>query len=282
VARRTLVAAVAAAGLLVAPGRTFVAVLGAGGRTGLECVEALRKKGEKVKALTRSGKWKPPAGRSEKGVETGVADVTSYSSVKKALAGATAVIWAAAFSRGKTTPAEVDNAGLVNTARAVKELGIERLVVVSSAATTRPYAPVGALLNLIGNGVLLEKEKGEKAMQGILDGTDSTWTILKPGGLKSDAGGGSMLLEFNQGDTIVGSIPRADVALVAATAATDPENRGAGKTFELYQAKGKSGLLPWYPTKSRYAVKGTSDVGAMLGRLLVDSEVTEVPGILPF
>lgn len=260
----------------------FVAVLGAGGRTGALCVEALCKARATPKALTRSGIWTPPGSGSATAVAIGRADVTNYTSVLKALDGAEAVIWAAAYSRGKSLPKDIDNAGLVNVAKAVKALNIPRLVVVSSAATTRPYAPVGVLLNVIGSGVLLEKLQGEKEMQGILEGTNSTWTILKPGGLKMDAALGSEKLEFNQGDTLVGSIPRADVAAVAAAAAIDPQNRGAGKTFELYAAKSRNPLLPWYSTESPYAVAGSSDVAEMLGALRPDTEVANVPGILPF
>lgn len=272
-----LAAALGLVGLLTASSRGFVAVLGAGGKTGRLCVEALRNIGAEPRALSRSGGG---GGAADDSVDR--ADVTDYASLTGALAGASAVIFAAAFSRGRSLPKDVDNAGLVNAARAVKELRIPRLVVVSSAATTRPYAPVGALLNLVGSGVLLEKLQGEREMRGILEGSGSTYTVLKPGGLKQDGAVGPMRLEFNQGDTLVGSVPRADVAAVAAAAATDPENRGAGKTFELYEAASKNPLMPWYPRESRYAVAGRSDLGEMLGAVLPDGEVTDVPGFLPF
>jgi len=263
-------------------GPGFVAVLGAGGKTGSLCVDALKTKGVQPKALTRSGSWTPPEGGTAEGVVIESADVTDYSSLLAALSGASAVIFAAAYSRGKSLPKDIDNAGLVNTARAVKELNIPRLVVVSSAATTRPYAPVGVLLNVIGSGVLLEKLQGEKQMQGILKDSGSTYTILKPGGLKQGTAVGSDKLQFNQGDTLVGSVQRADVAAVAAAAATDLENRGAGKTFEFFEEQSRNPLLPWYPADSKYAVKGRQDIGEMLGELSLDETVTDVPGLLPF
>lgn len=262
----------------------FVAVLGAGGKTGSACVEALLARGVPAAALTRSGTWAPNDGGAVPAGELtmGRADVTDYGSLKAALQNASAVIWAAAYSRGKSLPKDVDNAGLVNTARAVKELGVPRLVVVSSAATTRPYAPVGVLLNVIGSGVLMEKLQGEKEMQGLLSNTGSTYTILKPGGLKQGPANGISKLEFNQGDTLVGSIQRRDVAEVAVAAALDPENRGAGKTFELYEAASRNPLLPWYSKESKYAVAGRDDAAAMFAELLPDGQVNDVPGFLPF
>mmetsp|Transcript_50090 Transcript_50090/g.119174 ORF Transcript_50090/g.119174 Transcript_50090/m.119174 type:complete len:318 (+) Transcript_50090:61-1014(+) len=274
-----LQAAAPAAAEAAADGRPVVAVLGAGGRTGNLIPGQLLKLGARPRALTRSGKWTPPAGETAEGIETGKADVTDAASLAAALAGCTAVVWAAAFSRGNSTPKEVDNAGLVSTAKAVRDLGVQRLVVVSSAATTRPYAPVGVLLNTVADSVLLEKLQGESEMKGILSGSSSTYTIIRPGGLKLGDAKGFKDLEFNQADTHVGPVQRADVAAVAAACAMDPQNRGAMKTFEMYEADGRSGLLPWFG-EPKFAVRG-EDCGEMLGQLRPDGEVPEVKP-LPF
>lgn len=270
------------------PSRPVVAVLGATGRTGSLVVEALRRGGMATPlALTRSGRWTPPTvpssmSGSMEGVEVGQADVTDSNSLLKALAGVSAVVFAAAYAKGKSEPSDVDNAGLVRCAKVVRELGIGRLVVVSSAAVTRPYAPVGILLNTIGSGVLTEKLKGESEMKKILTGSQSTYTVVRPGGLSNLDPVGYTEVEFNQGDTLVGSIPRADVAAVSAVAATDPLNRGARRTFEMYTAKSRNGLLPWYSGKTKYVVRGDADCGAMLGRLRPDKDVIDVPGFSPF
>jgi len=249
-----------------------VAVLGAGGRTGSLIPRELQRLGAEPVALTRSGKWSPPEGESDQGVRMDKADVTDVASLTAALAGCTAVIWAAAFSRGASTPKEIDNAGLVNTARVVRDLGIQRLVVVSSAATTKPYSPVGLLLNTVANGVLIEKLKGESEMKGILSGSSSTYTIIKPGGLRLGEAEGFSALEFNQGDTHAGAVQRADVAAVAAVCAVDPENRGAMKTFEMYEAASRSGLFPW-EGEPTLAVAGDADCGKMLSQLRTDSDL---------
>lgn len=263
-------------------GRPVVAVLGASGRTGAMVVEALAATAT-PRALTRSGKWQPPQDSKLKleEVQVGQADVTNPSSLAAALAGVSAVVFAAAYSRGKTQPEDVDNAGLVNCAKVVLEKDIGRLIVVSSASVTRPYAPVGILLNTIGSGVLSEKLKGENKIKEMFEGTESTYTIVRPGGLTMDPAVGFAELQFNQGDTYVGNVPRADVAAVCAVAATDPLNSGAGKTFEMFKARARQPLLPWYRGKTRYIVGNVPDGSAMLARLRPDSEVYDVPGALP-
>merc|ERR1712137_507138 len=100
--------------------------------------------------------------------------------------------------------------------------------------------------NTVANGVLLEKLEGEREMRGILAGSGTSYTVVKPGGLKTGKASGFEKLEFNQGDTVVGSVQRTDVAEVLAVAALDPANRAAGKTFEMYEAAGANPLLPWY------------------------------------
>lgn len=244
-------------------GRPIVAVLGASGRTGAMVVEALAATAT-PRALTRSGKWQPPQDSKLKleEVQVGQADVTNPSSLAAALAGVSAVVFAAAYSRGKTQPEDVDNAGLVNCAKVVLEKDIGRLIVVSSASVTRPYAPVGILLNTIGSGVLSEKLKGENKIKEMFEGTESAYTIVRPGGLTMDPAVGFAELQFNQGDTYVGNVPRADVAAVCAVAATDPLNSGAGKTFEMFKARTRQPLLPWYRGKTRYIVGNVPDGSA--------------------
>merc|ERR1712107_361538 len=140
---------------------------------------------------------------------------------------------------------------------------------VSSIAVTRPYAPVGLLLNALGSGVLLEKQTGESEMRGLLRGTGVTYTVVRPGGLRNGDAVGSQKLEFNQGDTLVGGVTRADVANTCVSAALDPQNRGANKTFEMYEASSRSPLLPWYGA-SRYIVRGRQDYEDMFGFLQPD------------
>lgn len=264
-------------------GRPVVAVLGANGRTGSMVVEALTRSSAKPRALTRSGEWKPPQDSKVnlEDVEIGQADVTDPSSLVAALTGVSAVVFAAAYARGKTEPKDVDNGGLVNCAKVILDKGIGRLVVVSSASVTRPYAPVGVLLNTIGSGVLNEKLKGENKIKEMFENTESTYTIVRPGGLTMDPAVGFSELQFNQGDTYVGNVPRADVAATCAVAATDPLNSGAGKTFEMFKARTRQPLLPWYRGKTRYIIGNVPDGSAMLARLRPDTEVYDVPGALP-
>eukprot|EP00933_Yihiella_yeosuensis_P064250 TRINITY_DN67611_c0_g1_i1.p1 TRINITY_DN67611_c0_g1~~TRINITY_DN67611_c0_g1_i1.p1 ORF type:complete len:343 (+),score=59.91 TRINITY_DN67611_c0_g1_i1:55-1083(+) len=262
--------------------KPIVAVLGAGGRTGALVVESLLSGGQaKPRALTRSGQWSPVSSSvsmEEGEIELGKADVTDASSLAAALAGVSAVIFAAAYSKGQSEPKDVDYQGLVNCAKIVRELKIPRLVVVSSCAVTRPYAPVGILLNTIGSGVLNEKLKGEDEMKNILKGSESTYTVVRPGGLKMDDAVGCANLEFNQGDTVVGNVPRKDVAAVCVVAATDPRNPGKQKTFEMYTRATKDRLLPWYKKFAKYRMSG-NNCGDMMDKLRPDKDVIDVPGL---
>eukprot|EP00913_Durusdinium_trenchii_P023893 g22438.t1 len=60
----------------------------------------------------------PPEGSkvNREDVEVGQADVTDSGSLALALAGVSAVVFAAAYSRGKTEPKDVDNDAWINDA----------------------------------------------------------------------------------------------------------------------------------------------------------------------
>eukprot|EP00471_Norrisiella_sphaerica_P004395 CAMPEP_0184482072 /NCGR_PEP_ID=MMETSP0113_2-20130426/3644_1 /TAXON_ID=91329 /ORGANISM="Norrisiella sphaerica, Strain BC52" /LENGTH=318 /DNA_ID=CAMNT_0026861601 /DNA_START=126 /DNA_END=1082 /DNA_ORIENTATION=- len=245
-----------------------VAVLGANGRTGRLCVEELAKLGVPVKALTRSGQFKgaeSPLVTSVKG------DVTDIKALNEELSGCRAVIFAAQYNKNTgNKPSEVDYQGLVNVANVAKELDLERVVAITSGAVTRPYAPVGLLLNVIGNGVLFEKRRGEESLREILKDTGVGYTIIRPGGLKDTEAKGPLKTEFNQGDTIVGSVPRADVAAAAAAAAIAPGTLAGDATFEMYSLDPEEGvgprpLLPWYNLPSGYESSGPTWAEAFLG-----------------
>ncbi|CAE7368468.1 unnamed protein product [Symbiodinium natans] len=246
------------------------------------------------RALTRSGSWTP-----DKAFE-----------MLKPLFGNTASASPdkAAYSRGKTEPKDVDNARFLvqfnwtDHLQVVLQEGIDRLIVVSSASVTRPYAPVGLLLNTLtaqmqemttldlNKFIMCQAavaDQGENQVKELFQGSScdsyltSSYTIVRPGGLTKDPADGFLELQFNQGDTYVGNVSRADVAAVCAVAATDPLNSGAGKTFEMFKARTRQPLLPWYRGKTRYVVGGNRDCAAMLARLRPDKEVYDVPGMLP-
>jgi len=149
---------------------------------------------------------------------------------------------------------------------------------VTSGAVTRPYAPVGLLLNVIGKGVLFEKKKGEESLRRILSGSGVDYTIIRPGGLRDMPALGAQKTELNQGDTVVGSVPRADVAAAVAAAVVAPEKFASGATFEMYSVDSKMEmgprpLLPWYSLPSGYETSGPTWEEAFTG-LKKDTELS--------
>lgn len=208
----------------------LVVVAGASGRTGKEVVAQLVARKYRVRALVRdAGK---SAGLFPAGVEVVVADVRDPPSLKRALKGATWVISAVGAGGGPrgepgNGPEEIDNQGVANLAKAAKQARVRQLVLVSSAAVSRAADyPVAFMRPILG-----AKFKGETAVRT----SGVPYTIVRPGGLVDEAGG-VKAVQFMQGDTATGRIPRADVALVCIEALG--RKSALRKTFEILSASG--------------------------------------------
>jgi hypothetical protein len=115
-----------------------IAVIGAGGKCGLKCVELLAEKGLYTRAVTRSGREVLSA--PSQFVSYAPGDVKDLASVKAAVKDASGVIFAASASGKKKggTPEAVDYLGVYNTAKACIESSVPKLVVISAATVTRP------------------------------------------------------------------------------------------------------------------------------------------------
>ena len=228
-----------------------VTVIGCNGRTGTECVSLLLRKSAAVRATSRGGayivsddaedelKALVVKSKADGILNEAVCDVTSSRDVASAVGGARAVIFAASASKEGGTPAAVDNAGLVQVAKACLEAKVPHLIVVSSGAVTKPRSPVYLFLNLFGN-IMSEKIQGEDAVRKLYAGNSAsggteTYTIVRPGGLTLESPLGAAALELNQGDTKSGRISRADVASLCVEAISYPQFTG-GTTFECYNA----------------------------------------------
>lgn len=88
-----------------------------------------------------------------------------------------------------------------------------RYVVVSSGATSKPFSPVYLFLNLFG-GIMGNKAKGEQAVREMYATAPPNldYTIIRPGGLTTEAAVGVSGIELNQQDEKSGRISRWDVA----------------------------------------------------------------------
>eukprot|EP00980_Cylindrotheca_fusiformis_P002238 scaffold517_cov119-Cylindrotheca_fusiformis.AAC.21 len=214
-------------------------VIGANGKTGTKCVQELLQRNFPVRATSRSGIYNEAQGEN-KLLESLACDVTKPSTVEAAVRGTRAVIFAASASKTGGTPAQVDNDGLVNVAKACIAAKVPHLVIVSSGSVTKPDSPVFKFLNLFGR-IMEEKIKGEDSVRSLYAGVEgSTYTVIRPGGLTEEPARGVSALELNQGDAKSGRISRFDVASICIESTFYPAQTG-GTTFECYDADtGKS------------------------------------------
>jgi uncharacterized protein YbjT (DUF2867 family) len=211
-------------------------VIGANGKTGTKCVQGLLERNIPVRATSRSGVYfdEDPDTKNPRLMPT-VCDVTNPSTIETAVQGTRAVIFAASASKAGGTPAQVDNDGLVNVAKACIAAKIPHLVIVSSGSVSKPYSPVFIFLNLFGK-IMEEKIKGEDTVRELYSGVEGlTYTVIRPGGLTEEPGRGVAALELNQGDTKSGRISRYDVASLCIESTFYPKLTG-GTTFECYDA----------------------------------------------
>jgi uncharacterized protein YbjT (DUF2867 family) len=222
-----------------------VVVLGASGRTGKECINYLIQKGRKCIATTRTGNFNFP---SSDLLSVLPADVTNPASLQTALRkpaqGLGGVIYAASASKVGGTAVAVDRDGVIETAKACIALNIPRLVVISSGAVSKPNSIVYKFLNLEG-GIMEAKIQGEDEVRSLYSNPEVIkkklgYTVIRPGGLLLDAPVGASNLELNQGDTVVGRLPRADVAALSVESIFSPNAFDA--TFECYEALSANSL----------------------------------------
>jgi len=217
----------------------MIAVVGAGGATGLETVKALLAFPTlQVRCVVRSpDKYAGKFGKAE--VVKG--DVTDEASLKEAFKGCHGVVFAASAStyRGPGGPYEVDNMGLQNTARCAKAAGVARLVVVSSRLVNpiNKWHPIRIILNNIKYSLMDYKFEGEEFVRK----SGLPYVIVRPGGLtggegqrqaKSEPGSEHILAAAAEGDLgSARSIHRGDVAAVVCEALLSED--ATNKTIEI-------------------------------------------------
>ncbi|CAM9712848.1 unnamed protein product [Chrysoparadoxa australica] len=271
-----LLSAVAASSLQLDPALAAgkpIAVLGANGSTGILCVAGLIARGKPVRAITRSGALtKDLPDKNEALLSVVEGDVSKPELLKKSLEGSGGVIFASSanFIKGTSTTVDVDNIGVINTAKACVELGIPQLVVISAGTVSRPKSFGYIATNLIGN-IMAEKYSGELGLKEVYAGAPSSvsYTIVRPGGLDGKPKPVSAL-ELNQGDTIGGIISRENLADVCIEALSNPSTKGT--TFELYETKGRAPVQGRFPKVSGFERNGNTFPELFTG-LVPDSEL---------
>jgi uncharacterized protein YbjT (DUF2867 family) len=193
-----------------------VFVAGATGETGRRVVRQLAARGIPTKALVRD--LQSAQGLLPEGVEVIVGDVLDRLGLETAIAGCTVLICATGARPDFNIigPYQVDYEGTRNLVEAAKSHGIEQFVLVSSLCVSKFFHP----LNLFWLVLWWKKQAETYLMHSGL-----TYTIVRPGGLKSDDSDSRPLIMAPADTLFEGNVPRLKVAEACIEALFTPESR---------------------------------------------------------
>lgn len=204
--------------------KAFVA--GATGGTGSQIVRQLVLRNIPVRAMVRdldkARSILPPE------AELVVGDVLQSDRLAEAIGDSTVLLSAtgAAPSMNPLGPYQVDYEGTKNLVDAAKAKGMQQFVLVSSLCTSQFFHP----LNLFWL-ILFWKKQAETYLQQ----SGLTYTIVRPGGLRSDDNDSPIVME--KADSLFeGSIPRSKVAQVCIEALFEPSAQN--KIVEIVAREG--------------------------------------------
>lgn len=188
-------------------------VVGATGETGRRIVRVLVAKGIPVKVLVRDRQKAQEI--LPNSVEFAVGDVMKRDTIEAAIADCTFLFCAtgARPSFDPTGPYQVDYEGTKNLVDVAQAHNIEHFVMVSSLCVSRFFHP----LNLFWL-VLYWKQQAEDYL--IKSGVP--YTIVRPGGLKSDDTDDRPLIMAPADTLFEGNVPRLKVAETCVAAIDDP------------------------------------------------------------
>ncbi len=209
-------------GASTASDQLLVAVLGASGRTGIHVLEELKSRGANIRALSRNTeRAKEKVGGD---FEWMSADVTDPESLLLALEGVDILISTIGATGGDSSEL-ISYQGSINFVEAAKESGVKHIIYMSSIGAGGADNFSTVLLNLVLDKTMKWKSLGEDYIRN--SGID--FTIVRPGGLRGEPG--TLGIRFEQGDEVIGWIPRADVASVLVESIYNAD--ALNKTFEV-------------------------------------------------
>ncbi|MBW4496593.1 MAG: SDR family oxidoreductase [Oscillatoria princeps RMCB-10] len=184
---------------------SYIFLAGASRGVGREIAKCLVEVPVKVKALLRGETSRDQL--ESMGIKTVTGDALNVGDVEKAMLGDEPVHAVISTIGGLPKDGErADYLGNKNLIDAAVKAGVRKFILVSSIGTgnSKVAVPPQALQSL--GAVLAEKEKAEEH----LINSGLTYTIVRPGGLKSEPATGSGIL--TEDCRIAGTIHRADVA----------------------------------------------------------------------
>ncbi len=213
-----------------------VLVAGASGRTGRDVLDVLLDAGITVRALT-SSPHKVETLRIQGADEVVVGDLLYPDDATMAVEGVDAVICAVGTGPGPKMFLGgdlVDGVGVQNLVDAAVAAGVEHFVYESSIGVGDSKPKMLLPFRLLLSRVLEAKERSERHLRQ----SGLSYTIIRPGGLTTAPATGDVLVGEG-GDTVSGTVPRADVARLLVAALFTPEARD--RTFEVVSRPGARG-----------------------------------------
>lgn len=209
--------------MMTAAGDSYKKVFVAGGSRGVghAIVDKLSKDGVAVVALVRSQDSADALSKME-GVTAVVGDAFDYKTVEGVMDGCDAAITTLGGSV-KDDGKRIDYQGNSNVIEAAGILGVTRVILVTSIGCgDSKDAPPPAVYETLKD-VLAAKERAENVL--IKYYTNMNWTIVRPGGLKSEEATGNAILSEDK--MAIGTIHREDLAnlVVEALGAANTERK---------------------------------------------------------
>lgn len=245
-----------------------VAILGAGGGTGMEVAQALAKKGLYTVTMTRTGRDPFQAGKLRPEIQSFIehypdaVSVVQKELLKEALTKvqASAIIFCASASRQGGNAFEVDDQGVGNAAEVARDLNV-RFILLSALAVDRPNSKSYQITNTLGghlDGIMDAKLQGENKVRSILS-KNKQYMIIRPGVLMNGkTKNGPLDMEVNQGDQIGGGLSRDELAGVVVGALVSGKR---GVTVEVYRRSTATPLQSAFTIPSGREAQSNTYVG---------------------
>lgn len=184
---------------------SYIFLAGASRGVGREIANYLTAQQIKIKALLR----KPDAAADLEalGVQVVFGDALNVSDVERAMLTDEPIDTVISTIGGVPDEAtRADYPGNKNLIDAAVKAGVQKFILVTSIGTGNSVGALSPQVLAVLQNVLIDKDKAEQH----LINSGLTYTIIRPGGLKSEPATGSAVL--TEDISIVGSIHRADVA----------------------------------------------------------------------
>jgi putative NADH-flavin reductase len=187
-----------------------IVIFGAAGRTGALIVGKALGHGHDVVAFLHNSNLAIQHERLTKVV----GDVRDLASVREALVGADAVVFALSSNSGARS--RIHEAGIANVIQSMAENGVRRLAVISAAGTfDRGSRRLSAAYRLLIATTLHRTYDDLEAMERRVMASDLAWAIVRPYGLSDAPASGHYRMSLD-GSLLpkAGRISRADVASI--------------------------------------------------------------------